>query len=107
MKKRIGTKLYDTDSAELLRKVEGGQLYRKRTRDREYFVVMDDGTIRPLDINDPFDVLLVNVELKMQLPQSDHVMVRVDRESHDRIAARARGEGVSITEEIRRIVSRL
>jgi hypothetical protein len=107
LRKRIGTKLYDTDTAELLKEIEGGQLYQKRTRDREYFVVMDDGTIRPLDINDPFDVVLVNVELKQQVPQSDHVMIRVDRDTHTRITALAKRDGVSITEEVRRIISRL
>ena len=48
MKKRIGTKLYDTDTSEMICAVEGGKLYRKCSRDRSWFLLTDEGTIRPL-----------------------------------------------------------
>ena len=106
MKKRIGSKIYDTDTAELVCSIEGGQLFRKRTRDREWFAVMTDGTIRPLDVYNPFDIALMETgRMPEDKPLSDHVMVRVDRDTHAKIARMAKADGVSITEEVRKIVS--
>lgn len=39
MKKRIGTRIYDTETAELIHEGSGFQIYRKRTRGRECFEV--------------------------------------------------------------------
>ena len=38
MKKRIGTKLYDTDTSELVCEYDMGKVYRKKTGDGEFFV---------------------------------------------------------------------
>lgn len=38
MKKRIGTKLYDTDTAELVCDYDLGKVYRKKTGNGEFFV---------------------------------------------------------------------
>lgn len=103
MKKRIGSKLYDTDKSELVCGIDGGLLYRKRTRDREWFAVMDDGTIRPLDVYDPLDVLLMETG-RAYVPEEEppaSTMIRVDRETHELIAAEAKRRGVSISEMVR------
>ena len=105
MKKRIGSKLYDTEKSELVCSVEGGQLYRKRTRDREWFAVMDNGTVRPLDVYDPMDMLLMetgHVPPETE-PESKDIMVRVDRKTHAVIAAEAKRQGCSISEMIRKM----
>ena len=105
MKKRIGTKVYDTETAEAVCTIDGGQLYRKRTRDREWFAVMDNGTVRPLDVYDPYDMLLMetgHVPADPE-PETASTMSRVDRETHARIAAAAKRNGVSITEMVRRL----
>lgn len=107
MKKRIGSKLYDTETAEYLCAIDGGQLYQKRTRDREYFAVMDDGTVKPLDAYNPLDMLLMETGRIPERQQSDHVMVRVDRETHNVIAGLAKADGLSITEEMRKIVKNM
>ena len=108
MKKRIGSKLYDTDKSELVCGIDGGQLYQKRTRGREWFAVMDDGTIRPLDVYDPLDRLLMETgHLPEQAePTNDSVMVRVDRETHEKIANIAKMRGQSITKTIAQIVNK-
>ena len=108
MKKRIGSKLYDTDTAELVCGVDGGQLYRKKTRGREWFAVFDDGTVKPLDVYDPLDRLLMETGHlpKMDEPASDSVMVRVDRETHAKIANVAKTRGQSITKTIAQIVNK-
>lgn len=107
MKKRIGSKIYDTNTAEYLCSIDGGKLYQKRTREREYFAVFDDGTIRPLDVYDPLDMILMETGRIPERQQSDHVMVRVDRETHSIIAGLAKADGLSITEEMRKIVKNM
>lgn len=109
VKKRIGSKLYDTDTAELLCSIDGGQLYQKRTRDREFFAVMDDGTVRPLDVYDPIDRLLMETgHLPTEVweePRS--VMVRVDPDTHAILKAKAKAEGRTITQLMRQIAETL
>ena len=111
MKKRIGSKLYDTDTAELVCSIDGGQLYRKRTRDREWFAVFDDGSIRPLDVYNPLDMLLMETG---HLPSSaifdepeTNTTIWVDRETHRKISKLAKADRISITEEVRRVFSSL
>lgn len=109
IKKRIGSKLYDTNTSECLCTIEGGILFQKRTRDREYFAVMDDGTVRPLDVYNPFDMLLMEtgyVPAEPE-PESKDIMVRVDRETHAKIAAEAKRLGISITEMVRRMAENI
>ena len=106
MKKRIGSKLYDTDTSELVCSIDGGQLYRKRTRDREWFAVFDDGTIRPLDVYDPLDMALMETGRQVSdfdKPEPAEYRIRVDRETYNKIAEKANAEGIHMSELIRRI----
>lgn len=107
MRKRIGSKLYDTDSAELICSIEGGQLFRKRTRDREWFAVFDDGTIRPLDVYNPLDVLLMEtgkVVPDVVKPEPQEYRIRVDHDTYKRIADAAALEGVPMSQIVRKLV---
>lgn len=109
MKKRIGSKLYDTEKSELVCPVDGGQLYRKKTRDREWFAVMDDGTFRPLDVYNPDDVLLMETGHVPPdpKPESKDIMIRVDRETHAVIAAEAKRQGITISEMVRQMAEKI
>ena len=111
MKKRIGSKLYDTETAELLCSIDGGKLYQKRTRDREYFAVMDDGTIRPLDVYDPLDVALMETgrlpDGSFADPEPREYRVRIDRATYKKIFDAAKVEGVSMSQIVRRCVENM
>ena len=106
IKKRIGSKLYDTTTSECLGEIEGGILFQKRSRDREFFAVMDDGTIRPLDVYDPDDRLLMETGHlpadALDDPKPAYAdRIRVDPETHARIAAAAKARGVSMAAIVR------
>ena len=109
MKKRIGSKLYDTESSELVCRIDGGQLYQKRTRDREWFVVYDNGDIRPLDVSNPLDMQLMESGHTFADPQPDtpSTMIRVDRLTHERIKNAAREKNLSISEFLRQYADTL
>lgn len=107
VKKRIGSKLYDTNTSECLCTIDGGILFQKRTRDREYFAVMDDGTIRPLDVYNPMDMLLMETgKLPVDLMKAEpkEYRVRLDAETYDLVSEAAESEGVSMAQIVRRAV---
>ena len=98
MKKRIGSRIYDTETAEVVSDVGVGILYRKRTREREWFLLIGDH-IEPLD-EDHARALLGDDVRYIEEPDGDSVMVRVDREAHRKIAAEAKARGISITKMV-------
>jgi len=107
MRKRIGSRIYDTESSELVCSIEGGQLYQKRSRGREWFAVMDDGTVRPLDVYDPLDRLLMETgKLPEDLtkPEPVEYRVRVDPETYEMISKAAESEDVPMSQIVRRAV---
>ena len=102
MKKRIGTKLYDTNTSEMIAGVGIGILYRKRTRKREWFLLIGDN-IEPLD--DKQARALLGEDVRVERNQdSDSVMIRVDRATHNVIAKRAEKEGLSINKYLCKIM---
>lgn len=107
MKVRIGSRNYNTETSELVCRIDGGQLYRKRTRDREWFAVFDDGTVRPLDVYDPLDMLLMETgKLPVDLTKAEpkEYRVRLDAETYDLVSEAAESEGVSMSQIVRRAV---
>lgn len=94
MKKRIGSKLYDTETSEMIADVGVGILYRKKTRKREWFLLIGD-TIEPVDDKQARALLGENVRFEKE--PSAEVMIRVDRITHNRIVKRAEQEKLSIT----------
>lgn len=106
MKKRIGTKLYDTDTSEMICSVEGGKLYRKCSRDRSWFLLTDDGTIRPLTVADQ-DLIRIGKDHIGEVTKPASTTIWVDRDTHSKLAAAAKQWGCSISEVVRRMVKHL
>ena len=105
MKKRIGTKLYDTETAELITASAFGKLFRKRTRGREWFL-LNGNHIVPMTDREA-RAMLGESSYKEREPDTKTVMIRVDRETHGIIAKKAKADGLSITEEMRKIVKNM
>lgn len=103
MKKRIGTKLYDTESSELIADVGIGTLYRKRTRGREWFLLIGDD-IDPVDDKQARALLGENVRVEKPKPWTT---IWVDRETHTKIAEMAKRDHMTITEEVKRVFKSL
>ena len=105
MKKRIGSKIYDTSTSELITETVFGMLYRKRTREREWFLV-SDAHILPMEDAEA-RAMLGETAYREREPDTSSIMIRVDRETHAIIAEKAKKDGVSITEEMRRIMKNM
>ncbi len=105
MKKRIGTKLYNTDTSEKVADVGVGILYRKRTRKREWFLLIGD-YFEPVDDKQAKALLGDDVRIEKK-PDTDSIMIRVDRVTHEKIAARAEKEGLPISRFMRKIADEL
>lgn len=104
MKKRIGSKLYDTETSELVCEIDGGRLYRKCTRDRGWFAVYDDGSLRPLDVYDPRDIALMETgHTFVESSERERTNISVDRETHSRIAAAAKNAGLPMSLFLKKI----
>lgn len=107
MKVRIGSRNYNTETSELVCPIDGGQLYRKRTRDREWFAVFDDGSVRPLDVYNPIDMLLMETgKLPADLTKAEpkEYRVRLDAETYEMLSDAAESEGVSMAQIVKRAV---
>jgi len=99
MKKRIGSKLYDTETSELIADVGVGILYRKKTREREWFLQIGQ-YIEPVEDEQARALLGENVYHE-KLPESKRIMIGVDRETHAKISQAAKKKGVPISEFMR------
>ena len=99
MKKRIGSKLYDTETSELIADVGVGILYRKKTREREWFLQIGQ-YIEPLEDAQARALLGENVYHEKP-PESNRIMIGVDRETHAKISRAAKKKGVPISEFMR------
>ena len=105
MKKRIGTKLYDTDTSEMVADVGVGILYRKRTRKREWFLLIGDN-IEPLDDKQAKALLGEDVRFEKK-PDNDCTTIRVDRVTHEKIEKKAEEKGLSIAKYMRKLFDTL
>ena len=101
MRKRIGSKLYDTGTSELVKDVGVGVLYRKRTRDREWFLVIG-GTIEPL--NEDQARALLGEDVRVQAAPDNRIMIAIDRETHMKISGVAKERGITIGDAVRELV---
>ena len=109
MKTRIGSRNYNTDTAELIGPVCGGDLYRKRTRNHEYFLVTESENCRLITpLEDKAALSLLGKDAgTLHTPEPIEGRVRVDLDTHARIAAAAKREGVSMSEIVRRLAQSL
>ena len=104
MKKRIGTKIYDTETSEVVSVSPLGTLYRKRTRAREWFL-QNGETIVPMTDREA-RAMLGESAYREREPDTNSIMVRVDRDTHRIIADEAKRRGISMTEAIRALILR-
>ena len=115
MKKRIGSKLYDTETSERICHIDGGWLYRKKTRGREWWAAFDDGTFRPLDISKPADMALmaschlemINTDITGTPTGSSGYVVHIDKETHEKLTVMSKEQGIPISQIVKKIVSKL
>lgn len=105
MRKRLGTKLYDTDTSELMADTVFGQLYRKKTREREWFLVSEN-VLEPMTEAEA-KAMLGESYRPVKEPDTHWIMIRVDRETHKKIATEAKKRGVSIAQLMKTIVEKL
>lgn len=99
MKKRIGSKLYDTETSEHISWTEIGDLFRKKTREREWFLVCGED-ILPLKDKEARALLGENVYHEKP-PKSVRIMIGVDRVTHEKIARAAKKKDMAISEFMR------
>jgi len=102
MKQRIGSRIYDTETSEKICSVGEGILFRKKTRGREWFILMDGGTILPLEEWNP----LIPEDLRSK-PDPAEYRVRLDRSTYDQINAAAVRDNISMAEVVRRLAQNL
>lgn len=107
MKKRIGTRNYDTEKSELICEVDGGQLYRKRSSEKEWFAVFGD-VIRPLNENNARDKELIKIGMKyIDISEPERTTIWVDRETHKKVSDVAKEWGCSLGEVIKRLIDQI
>ncbi len=100
MKKRIGTKLYDTELSEMVADVGVGILYRKKTWKRDWFLVIGDH-IEPVD--EPQAKALLGDDVRFEKkPNTDKTTLWVDRETYKKIADKAETEGLPISQFLKK-----
>ena len=102
MKKRIGTKLYDTETSEYIANVGIGDIYRKRTRGREWFFATSD-IIEPVSEKQARALLGENVYIEKPVDLS-RIMIAIHRDTHDKITKLAEKDGVKLADEVDKIV---
>lgn len=107
MKKRIGSKIYDTESSELIYRSEIGSVYRKKSRDREWFWLTNNNTIEPLEDNQALTMIGDSYRFPYHKPEPQEYRIRVDQETYASIAAKAKDQHISMAEVVRRLCSYL
>ena len=105
MKKRIGPRLYDTDTSEMVADVGVGIMYRKKTRDREWFLLAGEH-ILPMTESEARAALGESSYIEKS-PEPTMYHIRVDRETHERITSAARKEGISMAEVVRKMAENM
>ena len=107
MKKRIGSKLYDTETSELICTVKGDRLYRKSTRNREWFLLTAEGKIRPLNEVEDQNIIEVGEAAIGNESKPAKTTIWVDRDTHSKLSAFAKEWRCSISDVVRKLVQHL
>ena len=95
MKKRIGSRIYNTETADLIYEEGGLHIYRKQTRGRECFAVEGE-ELRPLTAEESAHYC--------EPAEPSVYLVRLDRESHSLLAELAKAEDCSMSEAVKRLI---
>ena len=105
MKKRIGSKLYDTDTTPHIAVNNNGDvLYQKQTREREVFIVRGDEII-PLTLAEAFD-LFPGAVIAAQPTGTSGYQVRVDKDTHAKLREMADERKTTISNIVKELVSK-
>lgn len=96
MKKRIGTKLYDTNKSELVCEYDMGKVYRKKNGDGEYFVHNEQtGIIIALEYDTAKEIIKANApqdvfDAQFSLRGKDTVkkMIAISMSDYDKLRLR-------------------
>lgn len=103
MRTRIGSKNYDTETAEFITETVFGTIYRKRTRAREYFFLPNGGSIQPLTNQEALAMLGESSARPKPKPEPQEYRIRIDRETYDRIAAAAEAQSLPMAAIVRQL----
>ena len=108
MKKRIGSRIYDTETSELISKTWSREFYRKKTRGREWFMILNGKRIVPITEEQAKAHLGEEVvERQREYPEDATIMLRVDIPTHHKIEKLARKEKLSIIKYMRKLADSL
>ena len=95
MKKRIGTRIYDTETADLIYEEGGLHVYRKQTRGRECFAEIG-GELHPLTE--------AEASQYCRPAEPKTYFVRLDHDSHAKLAELAKAEDCTMSEAVKRLI---
>ena len=95
MKKRIGTRIYDTETADLIHEAGGVRVYRKQTRGRECFAEIG-GELHPLTE--------AEASQYCRPAEPKTYFVRLDHDSHAKLAEIAKSEHCTMSEAVKRLI---
>ena len=108
MKKRISTKLYNTDTADLVCEKDGVILYQKKAKGRELFIVDEHG-IKPVSTE---QALAVFPDAKISQRVNGAVgtfgyHVRVSKDTYEKLLKVANDKNISIANVIAMLSEKL
>jgi hypothetical protein len=95
MRKRIGTRIYDTETADLIHEAGGVRVYRKQTRGRECF--MTDGS-------ELFPLTAEESAVFCEPAEAKTYFVRLDHDSHARLTQIAKSEHCTMSEAVKKLI---
>lgn len=102
MKKRIGKRMYNTETSEFVADVGIGNLYRKRTCGREWFLAIGKD-IEPMDDKQARALLGERTYIDKPVDEK-RIMIGVYRETHAKIMNLAKEDDVKVADEVDKIV---
>lgn len=110
MKKRVGTKIYDTDTAVLMDTLDGGiQVYRKKNSP-QYFIYNPNGKTKAemfFELSpDDIDKYLVTPDITQTKVKESNATVRFSPYDRDRIKRLASKQGMSMSQFILMLIDR-
>lgn len=94
MKKRIATKIYNTDTADYICEKNGTILYQKRTRERGLFIV-DGDEIKPVTKEQALEIF-PDAEIFPRAAENLTYTIRVDKQTYKTILEEAEKRGSSM-----------
>lgn len=105
MRKRISTKVYDTDTADIISKKEGLYLYQKRSRERGLFIVNGDKII-PVS-RDLAMAMFPDAEISPRSVGSSGYRICVDQKTYDKLLNTAQRRNTTMSNIVAMLVEEM